>query len=146
MSVESSILDGVVSMMQALELPPPVVKRKAPKREALVDAATQITVSTGGDPEQLSQLALGGVLKVRYPVDVSIIAPNPDDYLTNLDTYTDWRESIRNKFRPPWTDPIVPGVAQVFDIDIDPGVFLDRDKIKDFYDYFTVRAWIITAE
>lgn len=146
MSVLNGILDGVVTMVAGLELPPPVVKRKAPKREAGVDAVEQITVSKSEEPEQYKAFAFGGRMKVRYPIEIALRAPNPDDYLTNLDTYTQWREQIRNLFKPPFASPVIPGVSQVWDLDVEPGVFLDQDEIENLYDYMTIKVWVTTME
>lgn len=146
MSVESNILDGIVTMVEALSLGPPVVKRKSPIREADVDAAQQITVSPSRTPETVSMLALGGAVKVRYYTEITIIGPNNDDFLSGLDTYTQWREQIRNLFRPPFQSPIISGVNQVYDLDVSPGEFLDPAAIQDLYDYLTVRVIVTTAE
>lgn len=150
---QAEVINGVIQMVQAVDLPPlgtappDVVKRKAPKFEPGVDQPTQITISPGVDKEDYKPLAMSGAVRLAYPVDITIEAPNDDDYLSNFDLYSFWREEIRDAFRPPWlSTPIVPGASTVYDILIDPGVFLERDQVKNLADYFTIRVWCISAE
>lgn len=154
----NSLLDAVVKTIQALNCQlngesVPVVKRKLPKKEQSVDPAVQITVCASEDVDEQKYHDFTGAMRVTYVFEITIISPNNDDQLTNLDIYTEWRESIRMRFKkPPFvvyygTDEngaLLP--VTVFQMRVLPGKFLDRKLISDNYDYQMLRLEIVVIE
>lgn len=154
MSVLNDVLDKVVEQVDLLGLaldgtPLPVVKRKLPKKEELVDPPYQITVSKSEEPEGWRWYAFPstsnpkGAIRKEYLVEITTITPNDNDQLTDLDTYTEWREQVIKLFSHPKT---FAGIAQVFDCNAAPGVFLKREEVSNNYDYQQVGVRVITLE
>ncbi len=156
-SVLNDILDATVTGVDGLDLvlssepssPIPVVKRKLPKKEEVVDPPVQITVCKSETPEQVKWYAFPstnkpkGTVRVKYSLEVTIISPNNDDQYTNLPDYAYWREKIRVLFS---TKAAFSGVSEVIDCDAKLGVYLDRDQINENYDYQTVGLIVTTIE
>lgn len=154
----NALMDAIVATIQELNCQlngesVPVVKRKLPKKEQQVDPAVQITVCAAEDVEDQQYHDFTGAMRVTYAFEITIISPNNDDQLTNLDLYTEWRESIRMRFKKP---PFVvyygtdeSGVAlpvTVFQMRVLPGKFLDRNLISENYDYQMLRLEIVVIE
>ena len=79
--VLAAILTDFSSLITALSLGPPVVIRKGAKKEPTVDAATQITVAKSAEGERKVKIAFGHMATV-WPIEITLIAPNNDDFLT----------------------------------------------------------------
>lgn len=151
MSQLTTILDTVVQGVTALGLQLngkvlPVVKRKLPKKQEVVDLGAQITVSGTVDVDRQKPWAFGAgtgtaLYRVDYRIEITLICPNDNDAVTNLDAYTQFRESIRQAFR---NAPLAG--TQVYDQKFDDGPFLDRGNMHDGYDYQQVVIKMSTIE
>ena len=121
----------------------PVNVQKIERAEEGIDTLPCVVVVRGeGKPEEQKYYAFK-TLKVKYAVDVAVIAPGNRDFSsTNLDTYLGWREQIRQLFRKP---PLA-GVSACFDLDAEPRELLPEEKANKNYDWFVVRVLVSTTE
>lgn len=116
--------------------------RKLPKREEGLDPATQILVVPSETPERVEQFAYPNQVNVAYSCQIVVINPNDGDQITNLPTYLDWRQSIRELFQgPPLTT-----VSGCWMTKIVPGRPLDREKINLNYDYLDLSVEVYCVE
>lgn len=122
----------------------PVVLRKLPKKSEVIDPDIQITVCKAETPETVQFYAFG-VVKVRYPIEITIISPNNRNQYTNIDYYANWRQVIRLALQMPPVLNLTQGTT-AFDVDNEPKDFLDRREIADIYDYQQAVVWISTIE
>jgi hypothetical protein len=159
-SVLNDILNNVTGIVTALGLSMngqavPVVLRKGAKKEPGVDPVPLITVSNESGSEEWHRFAFGNgpkispTWKVIYKINITVIAANNDDFLTNLDVYAQWRQQLRNTFTSwPQATPQVPlpNVPQVFDLDVTPESFLDLGTMQVQYDDQRVSLLVTAAE
>lgn len=116
--------------------------RKLPKREEGLDPATQVLVVPSETPERVEQFAYPNQVNVTYSCQVMVVSPNDGDQITNLPTYLDWRQDIRQLFQgPPLTT-----VSGCWMTKIVPGKPLDREKINLNYDYLDLAVEVSCVE
>ena len=119
------------------------VRRKGTKRQPGVDASTQITVCKNPKkPLQLKYMAFGNTTAI-YPIDIAIVSPNTRDWVTNLDTYIDWWDTIIAKFVPPsltstqlWQTKV--NSNKVFDVRVASGDFLEPAQMANQFDVVNI--------
>lgn len=144
-SVANDILDAVVAKVEGLNLQldgtVPVVKRKLPKKGQTVDQPVQITVCLDEKPFTIERLSFEDK-NVEILVLVVIISPNRGDQATNLPLYTEWQQQIADLFEMPLLD----GVAEVWDTDVEQEVFLDRQALATSLDYQAIGLRFQTAQ
>ena len=142
MSVLDDILNACQSTVAALNLQlnavvVPVVVRMAVKKAPSVDPATLITVSSDPKGERVKAWGFGGNWRLDYTIDLTIVTPNNDDYLTNLDTFTQWRQQIRNTFQTWVTAPVptkpLATVPAVWDLKVKPEALFPPGELQDNY-------------
>lgn len=118
--------------------PATVVKRKGVKREPGVDQPFQITVCKSDEPEDQDYLAFGQST-TRWKIDITIVAPNQKDWLTNLDQYAAMREQIRTLYLPPkLNNSVLANASGIWEVRVDPRGFLDREQMANLFDESTV--------
>lgn len=122
----------------------PVVLRKLPKKGEQIDPDIQITVCKAETPEIVVFYAFG-VVKVRYPIEITIISPNNRNQFTGIDYYANWRQVIRYALQKPPVLNLTQNTT-AFDVDNIPQNFFDRREISDLYDYQQIIVWISTIE
>lgn len=147
--VLAAILTDVAGVVTALDLGPNVVIRKGAKKEPVVDTPSQLTVCLappvlGVVPDKKIYIAFGRIATVWH-IQITYVAPNNDDYVTNLSTYTQWRQNIEEAFGPPYSSPLLPTTPGVYDLRIVPGEFLSRDDMDHNIDRFVVYVDVSTA-
>ncbi len=146
MSALNTILDAVVNQVGSLGISfngaIQVVKRKLPKKGETVDPVPQITVSNREQGEDFKWYTFSNGLLMVYYIEVTIIAANNRDQLTNIPNYAQWREQIRTLF----ARPLLNGAPTVWDMRVIPKVFLDRRMISDNYDYQQLVVQVKSAE
>lgn len=88
------------------------------KEQAIVAAYPAILISPFGQ-EQMDPLA-GTNLRddIGYPVVCSIVAADNQALQSNLDTYLDWRQSLREEFH---NSRLAGAVSTVFNAYVEPG-------------------------
>ncbi len=157
MAVLDNILTGVVNQVTSLHLrygtrALAVETRKLPTAEEEIDVPLPVICVNMSDRQETAKCycfdpAAGrALLKKVYYVDVTTISAGNHDFTgTGINIYAAWRENILNAFRPPWGTPII-GVPQVFDLDVIPDVFLDRQKLNQNYDYQCIRLGVVSGE
>lgn len=122
-----------------------IAKRKLPKHEETVDAAYQVTVSGAEQVDKVVRVGFGGIFRVEYLVEMTLIIPNDRDQLTNLPEVAAWRESTRARYQAV-THPLT-GVSGVKAVDLtDNGVWLDRTDLADGFDYDQLVIRVTTYE
>lgn len=122
-----------------------IVKRKLPKQEETVDAAYQVTVSGAELVDRVTRVGFGGVFRVEYLVEMTLVIPNDRDQATNIDTVAAWRESTRARYQA-LAHPLT-GVTGVKAVDLtDNGVWLDRTDLAEGYDYDQLVIRVTTYE
>lgn len=140
----NELLTNAVADIQGLNLklgttPVAVVKRKGVKREPTVDASTQITVCKS--PKEPLKIQRTGFQKtsVIYPIEIAIVSANNRDWVTNLDTYIDWFDSLIALYVPPsltttnlWGTSV--NSTKVFDVRVIPGDFLEPEQMANMFD------------
>lgn len=121
----------------------PVVKRKGVKREPIVDKSTQITICKSPAKRLKIERTGFGKTSAVYPVEIAIVSPNKHDWLTNLDTYISWWDSILALFVPPnlsgtnlWGTTV--NSLKVWDVRVDPGDFLEPEQMANLFDVVTI--------
>ncbi len=135
----SSVLNAVVTDLTALNLTLNsvslgVFKRKGVKKESTVDGSQRLVVAESEKGEIAEYVAFQQVTK-RHRVDIAVLTPNADDWLSNLDTYCGWRESIANLYLPPLVlATTLMTLSGVWDVRVRPNRFLDRDAMHHMYD------------
>lgn len=154
-SVLDAIFQTVLSSVNGLSLTLngsaiPASVSKLPKREEAVDPAVQIAIclSTRGESTEPMAMGVGTAnrpqMKVTYPVLITLIAPNNNDQVLNLQAYTTLRQSIRLLYRD--RTPFVGLVSQVWDCDVKEAAFLDTKELADGYDYMVTALDVATIE
>lgn len=120
----------------------PVVIRKLPQKAEVLDPPVQITICRPDKPEGFKRLSFGKNRQMLYTVVIAIVSPNNADQISNLATYTDWRQTIVELYTPKFSSQAdvvaLAGCDSVRGIKIVPGIFLDRKAISDNYDYQVV--------
>lgn len=150
MSTLNDILSAVVTDHQAAALTIganalTIAKRKLPKQEEGVDAAYQVTVSGAEQVDRVTRVGFGGIFRVEYLVEMTLVIPNDRDQATNIDTVAAWRESTRARYQAV-THPLTV-VSAVKAVDLtDNGVWLDRTDLADGYDYDQLVIRVTTYE
>ena len=139
-----SILDAVKVRVESLSLTDttkgspggvvPVVLRKLPRRGETLDPPTQITISPPDAPDQVQYAFFGGQWW-KYTVLITIICPNDKDLVSNIDIYTQWRESIRGLFLTTDNPGTNLGVPAVFDARVRPMVLFNRGMLSAGFDF-----------
>lgn len=112
----------------------PIAKRKLPRKAQTIDPSTLITVSIPDSPDQLVYAAFG-VQWWKYSIEITVIGKNDMNLVKNLDIYTQFRELIRAKFLPPFSQPIWDEIPEVFDLRVRPMVLFNRAWLAQNYDY-----------
>ncbi len=153
----ASVLDGifqtVLSSVSGLSLTLngnaiPASISKLPKKEAVVDPAVQIAICLSPRGESTKPMAFGTgnrpQMQVVYPVLVTLIAPNNNDQVKNLQAYTTLRQSIRLLYRD--KTPFVGLVTEAWDCDVKEAAFLDTKELAEGYDYMVVGVDVKTVE
>jgi hypothetical protein len=79
---------------------------------------------------------------VTYPVDITISAGGNRDFQSNLDTWLNWRETIRGQF----TGTVLPGVSVVYDTEADPEEAIDREMLQQNLDQSALTIRFYTLE
>ena len=151
----NELLDNTVTDIQGLSLTlnsttVTVVKRKGVKREPGVDASTQITICK--DPDKPIRIERTGFQKtsVIYPIEIAIVSPNRHDWLTNLDTYISWFDSILALFVPPtltttnlWGTTV--SSTKVWDVRVEVGDFVEPEQMANGFDVVTINLDVKTT-
>lgn len=145
MSMLNDIFDKIVKVQRGLSLTVdgnalPVEKRKLPKREETVDTAYQVTVSGTEMVDECTRIGFGGVWRVLYKIDVTLMTPNDRDQLRNLADHAAWREATRAEYMKGLDLPSVKGV------EIIQSPHLARSKLAQGYDYNQVTLLVTTYE
>ncbi len=83
-------------------------------------------------------------MKVTYPVMVTLIAPNNNDQVANLQAYTALRQAIRLLYRD--RAPFVGLVPEVWDCNVREAEFLNAKELAEGYDYMVVQVDVDTVE
>jgi hypothetical protein len=122
----------------------PCVLRKLPKKGEQIDPDILLTICKAETPEDVKFYAFG-VVKVRYPIEITIISPNNMDNYTNINYYANWRQTIRLALQKPPVLNLTEN-TYAFDVDNTPQNFLDRREISDIYDYQQIVVWVSTIE
>jgi hypothetical protein len=128
------ILDGTAA---------PVVKRKGVKRQPGVDASTQITICKDSKKRIELQYVAFTKTSILYPISMAIGSPNKRDWLTNLDTYITWWESLITLYVPPSLastklGTLVVGNNHVWEVRVVPGDFLEPEDMANMFDVVSV--------
>ncbi|QJW98686.1 hypothetical protein [Frigoriglobus tundricola] len=142
--VLAAILTDFRTLIAGLSLGPPVVVRKGAKKEPGVDAATQITISKAVEAERKIKIAFGHLATV-WPIEVTLIAPNNDDFVTNMGTYSSYRQQIAALFGPPYASPLLPTAPGVYNLAIRPKDYLNRGDMANNVDRWTLVVDVYTA-
>lgn len=148
MSVYGSILDATVTTIGNLgiqynSVAVPVVLRKLPKAEEVLDALPLICVSPSVSAMRWERVAFPALQQVGYPVQVGIIAASNRDFTSNIDLLLGWAEQIRSAFKKP---PLA-GVSQVWKTEVSPGKVFDRSLlVGSDYDYLALDIVFTTLE
>jgi hypothetical protein len=159
-SVLNDILNAVTQIVTNLGLTmnsqtvSVVLRKKAKKEPEPVDPSRQITVSPNESPETWQRYAFGGgnispSWKAVYKIDVTVVAPNNDDFVGNLSTYSMWRQQIRNSFTQWMTignQTPLPTVPAAIDMDVTPDSFLPLSDINSNYDDQRVSVLVTAIE
>ena len=141
---QTTVVNGV-NVTVPTPQPAAVVKRKGVKREPGVDQPFQITVCKSDLPEEQEYLAFGKST-TRWILEITIVAPNQKDWLTNLDQYAKMREAMRSLYLPPtWTTTALGVAAGVWEVRVDPRGFLDRDQMANMFDDQTLHLLVRTT-
>ncbi len=144
MDVLATVLADFHTLITALALGPPVVVRKGPKKEPAVDAATQITVARAVEGERKVKIAFGHLATV-WPIEITLIAPNNDDFVTNMGMYSLYRQQIAALFGPPYSAPLLPTAPGVYDLEIRPDEYLNRGDMANNVDRWVLKVNVYTA-
>jgi len=158
MSTAYDMMVGVQSMVSALGLTLesttlPVNIRKLPKKGEAVDGSYQITISKNKKEERLKPFAFtntsvgqANIYKKWTWIDITLIAPNEGDQITDLNNYASIRSSIETAFKTPFASPIITGITSVVDVDVLQGEFLEVEKLNENYDYISTTIQVQTIE
>lgn len=149
-SVYQSILDTVKETVEGLELngtgdpgAPTVAIRKLPKAGESLDTLPMIVVSPSETPEEVRPLAFGGVFRIRYRVEITVIRSGNRNVIKGLDICLDWRQQIRKALQ---VTGAFEDVDDVYDVDFTPEVVIDRNMVNSNYDYSALGLVVTTAE
>ncbi len=93
-----------------------------------------ITVSPAPERQPTEAAGTEPYVFVVYPVDITIAAGGNRDFASNLDTWLNWRQTIRGQF----TGTVLPGVSQIYDTETDPEEAIDRDELQNNLDQSTL--------
>lgn len=117
--------------------------RKGVKRQPGVEPSTSIQVVK--NPATPFDIEYTGFRKasILYPIRIGIVAANPRDWLTNLQAYIDWFDSIITLFVPPkltttnlWGTSV--NSTKVFEVRVIPGDFLEPDDMVNMFDVVNI--------
>lgn len=145
-SVLQSILADFSTVISALSLTgsPNIVIRKGAKKEPTVDPLGQITIAQAPEPERYKKLAFGHA-SVIYRIEVTQVAANNDDYASNLNTYAANRQAVERAFGPPYSSPLLPTTPGIFNLEIVPDEFLNREDMMNKIDRWVIKIDVHTA-
>ena len=111
----------------------PVVTRKLPKAEEVLDAPLPIlAIAPGPKPERVGY-PCGTYVEVDYPVQIVLISAGNANYTSNLDIPPSWRQAIRRVFQAPRV--LVGVIPGQFDTTLNLDALLDRSELNSLYDY-----------
>jgi hypothetical protein len=101
-----------------------------------------IVVSPQAEKQPTEPASVEAYVFVTYPVDITISAGGNRDFQSNLDTWLNWRETIRGQFM----GTLLPGVPQVYDTNTDPEEAVDRETLQDNLDQSALTVRFETLE
>lgn len=143
----SSLLTLTQSGIEALSLtwnvnPVQVEVASQPlNRESITPTLPTIYV-TPSSPETIEQGATGGYMDVTYRIEVTIISPGNASFETNLPTYLEWRQSIRQAFQRAYFSSI----AGFWGVRVNAKEVLNRDLQRDNYDFSVLEIEYMVLE
>jgi hypothetical protein len=159
MSLIGGILAGVTETVAGLGIALgddtlPVMELKTRQQETGIETLPAILVYPAeGKDDVIEPMAFAGSGSDAvhwhkiYHVQIEIVAPNNADQSDDsIPTYSSWIDQIQDAFKPPWEAPIIPGVSEVWDVDILAGNFLPPAQIAENYDEMNVLLAVHTAE
>lgn len=140
-SLYDTILVAVQLQIENLGLlwngnPVPVIIRKLPVAEEVLQVLPIIAVTPTQDPAEWIRASFQCQEIVKHKVTVSIIASGNRDFVSNIDTYNFWYESIRTSFKKP---PLT-GVSRVlvWRTQVKPNKMFDRSLLNRSYDFLSL--------
>lgn len=134
-SILSVVHDTIVNLALSGISNSNIVIKKLPKAEENLDTLPTIMIAPMNTPEQVKRFGFESTVSINYRVEVVIIAAgNLDLTSADLPTYFTWRESIRKVFQQlPLSTLGLP--ANIWDINVEMEVPIDRRLINELYDY-----------
>jgi len=155
-AVIDDVLDAVVTTVDALGLKAdgvlvPTFKRKLPTREEVIDPSTSICVCLAQVVPKPTRFCTG-MLLYRLSVEVVLIQPSRADAVASLGQLSDFYGQVRDAFaatsRTKGNHPVtIPaGDDSVWMVKPGEGVFLDRPKLAQQYDYQAqlINVWVLS--
>lgn len=143
--VLQAILADVSAQINALNLGPVVVVRKGPKKEPVVDAAQQFTVSMQSQGERKTYIAFSH-LSTEWPIEVTYVAPSKRDYVSGFANDTLFRQQIEAIYAPPCTlATLFPTTPGIWEVRVNPDEMLPRGEIPEGIDRWTIVLAVKTA-
>src|SRR5262245_47235679 len=148
-AVYSRILNQVLVMVQDLDLrdwdnnPVPVQRRKLPAVREALDTVPCIIVSMQDEAVTSERATTEGHHYRIYPVQVAFVAAGDGDLSRHEDTYQDWHARVIDAFD---TKALLATVPEVWDMDAEPGLILERAQIAQGYDYGGLVLMFTTCE
>lgn len=146
-SIYYTILTSAQQAVSGLSLvlgstPLPVLIRKLPKLGETLDSAPVVLICPTEQPEKIIDYATEGLVYVEYGVEIVIVAANNQDYLSNLDSYLNFRQQIRLLFQ----GTTLTGAPTVCDMDMIPEAPIDRALVAADYDYSAISVRFKSCE
>lgn len=148
------LLQAVQTIVNGLNLqdwnnrPVPNAIRKLPKVDESIDALPLLCIVPKNEPPARQTLAFGPsgtpYYKVTYRIEVVWIVGGDRDFTSNLSTYTAWDHAIQHAFDSPAS--LKAKVSSVWDVNVRPGLIIDRSQVNDNYDYGGLTIEPITSE
>lgn len=134
----------------------PSAIRKLPKvDEEEIDTLPLLCIVPKDEPARRQPLCFGSPVavgipgyspyyKVTYPVEIVWIVGGDRDFTSYLSFYMAWQSAIEAAFNLP--DPLKAIVPSVWDVNVRPGLVIDRSIVNDNYDYGGLTVEVITSE
>jgi hypothetical protein len=139
------VLADIQTAIAALDLGPPCVVRKGPKKEPTVDPAPQITISMQAAGEKKIYQAFGH-MTTMWPIEVTYIAASKRDYVYGFPQDTSYRQQIETLYTPPLSlATLFPTTPGIWEVRIRPNEFLPRGEIADGIDRTAIVLEVKTA-
>ncbi len=105
--------------------------RKLPKREDSIDPAAQICISAAEKQPDVVPYCFGNRFLNKIIIEITLINPNNDDQASYISDYSNFKQSVTNKLMVPTGVT----VSNLRDTRIRENPFLDREMIRNGYDY-----------